>query len=135
MQTKSRIDGWVAVVLVATIVVCLWAGVSIIAGGSITELLLGMAVLAGGALLPGWMLWRTDYKLDTDALVARSGPFRWRVAYADIRKATRKRCLLSGPALSMDRIVIDYGPWRQLVISPRDPEHFLVELQSRREKH
>lgn len=62
---------------------------------------------------------------------AVNGPFRWRVAYRDIRSVTRRREFMAGPALSMDRLVIDDGPMRWLIISPRDPEAFQQALQQR----
>ncbi|QOC22359.1 PH domain-containing protein [Wenzhouxiangella sp. AB-CW3] len=133
MLIKSRIDTWVAIVLIASAFACLGAGFMIMAGGSVTNFLIGLAVLTGGVMLPGWILLQTTYLLGPEKLTIRSGPFRWHVAYNDIDQAVRKRCLMSGPALSMDRIVLHYGKSRQLVISPEDPERFLAELKRLRQ--
>ena len=32
-----------------------------------------------------WILYRTGYAFERDALVIRGGPFRWRAPFADIR--------------------------------------------------
>lgn len=131
MTMKSGVDLWLASVLSASILVCLWAGIVMILDGSFWGWLMGVATLLLGTGLPAWMLLETVYQLEEEQLVARTGPFRWCVAYRDIRSVTPKRSVMAGPALSMDRVVIDYGPMRWLVISPRDPEAFMQALKAR----
>jgi hypothetical protein len=62
----------------------------------------------------------------------RSGPFRWTIALDDIHAVTPSRDLRSGPALSLDRLRIEYGPGREILISPRDQSGFLHDLEHRR---
>jgi hypothetical protein len=49
----------------------------------------------------------------------------------DIRTVTPTRNPLSSPALSLDRLRIDYGRGRRIMVSPRDPGAFLRELRRR----
>jgi len=128
---KSAVDTWVAVVLVGSALVALWATGVLILDGDLISWMIAVPVALLGTILPLWMLLHTVYRLDDDHLVARSGPFRWRVPYADIRTVSRKKEWMSGPALSMDRLVIDYGPMRWLIISPHDPEAFRSALLER----
>jgi hypothetical protein len=39
--------------------------------------------------------------------------------------------VLSSPALSLDRLKIDYSDARSIMISPEDRERFLADLKSR----
>jgi hypothetical protein len=92
----------------------------------------GMVGAVGALIIPGAILWRTDYRLAHDALLVRSGIFRWRVPYRDITGIERRRSLLSAPALSVQRLRIRYkGAPLPLEISPQDMDGFQEELARR----
>ena len=94
-------------------------------------LTLGAALLhALSLLLPAWLLLGTRYSLTDDALKVRAGPFRWTVPLAEISSVRPSRSILSAPALSLDRIQIDYGA-RRILISPRERQRFVDELRQR----
>ena len=131
MIMKSAVDTWIAVLLWGSALVCLWAAKFLILGGGGVEWITALAVATLGAGLPFWMLLHTVYRLDDHELVAQSGPFRWRVSYRDIRTVQRRREFASGPALAMDRLVIEYGAGNILVISPTDPAAFQTALNER----
>ncbi|HEY6483405.1 MAG TPA: PH domain-containing protein [Steroidobacteraceae bacterium] len=82
-------------------------------------------------LLVVWTALGTWYAFDGRVLCIRSGPFRWKIELDDIHAVTPSRDLRSGPALSRDRLRIDYGAGRTILISPRDQAGFLRELQRR----
>jgi hypothetical protein len=84
---------------------------------------------AGGQL---WVLATTDYTVTGHELRVRSGPFRWRIRIDDIRGVAPTRSPLSSPALSLDRLRIDYGTGNAIMISPRDRDAFLRTLAERR---
>ena len=79
-----------------------------------------------------WVLAATDYTLTDTDLRVRSGPFRWRVPLHEIRSIAPTHNPLSSPALSLDRLRIEHGERKWLMISPRDKDGFLRELESRR---
>jgi hypothetical protein len=124
----SKVDGWLVAVLVVAVVASVAAGGAAIAADS--PLMLAI-VLPFGAVLPLWIAQTTRYTLDDAALSIASGPFRWRVPLRDIRGVTPTRSPLAGPALSLDRLRIDYGRARSILISPEDARGFLNELERR----
>ncbi|RXQ99680.1 PH domain-containing protein [Pseudoxanthomonas composti] len=96
----------------------------------------GLATFLGvlpALVLPLWLLLDTRYQLTAERLLVRCGPFRWRIALSEIRAVTPTRSLMSGPALSLDRLRVDYGRWRSVLISPRERQAFLDELAALRE--
>jgi hypothetical protein len=79
-----------------------------------------------------WLLKTTCYTLEPTRLLVRSGPFSWNVPLAGIHSITPTRNPLSSPALSLDRLCIEYGKHGSLMISPADKQGFLRELETLR---
>jgi hypothetical protein len=132
VEFRSKVDAWFTAALLATIAI----GVSTVAiaasrGGPIVLL---SALLVFPIGLPVWLLRSTRYSLSDSHLDIRSGPFSWRVPLEDVRSVTRTRNPLTSPALSLDRLQIDYGPGKSIMISPEDQQRFIRELETRRTK-
>lgn len=128
---QSKVDGWLKAVLLLTALSC---AVAVLAPGLAGAPLLALAVspmLLVGIGLPLWLLNSTCYTLGEDKLEAKCGPFRWTVPLAEIRRLSETRNASASPALSLDRIRIDYGQGRWIMVSPRDRDAFLAELRSR----
>jgi len=77
----------------------------------------------------GWLMRSTYYVIEGDTLVVRSGFIRWRVPIRQIVSITPTRSPASSPALSLDRLRIDYGH-KSILISPEERERFLAALRS-----
>jgi hypothetical protein len=126
----SAVDPWLAVLLA---VVAALAPLFLVAALA-AEDAASAAALAGSALLiaaiMGGLVWPVRYTCAPDALIVRSGLVRYRVPYGQIRTVAASRALWSSPALSLDRLRIDYGT-RWLLISPRGRREFLTELRRR----
>ena len=71
----------------------------------------------------------TYYIVEAPALIIRSSIFQWRVPINEIRAVTPTRSPLSSPALSLDRLRIDYGT-RAIMVSPDDPRRFIEALRA-----
>jgi hypothetical protein len=71
----------------------------------------------------------TYYLIDTGTLVIRSSVFSWRVPIAEIRSITPTRSALSSPALSLDRLRIEYGG-KAIMVSPVDRRRFIESLRA-----
>lgn len=130
----SKVDLWLVVVLLVS-------GLATCAGATVLWLeegpLAASAAIATAIAVTGfvaWILLATNYTVDGRDLTIRSGPFRWRVPLAEIRSVEPARGFLawkSGPALSMQRLVVTYREGRQLLISPEDQQRFIADVRSR----
>jgi hypothetical protein len=128
---RSRIDTWLLVVIVGSVLLSIGVSMTVLwVGGGGALVLVPLMLL--GAILPAWVLLTTDYTLTRTDLRVRSGPFRWRVPLHEVRSITPTRNPLSSPALSLDRLRIEYGARQWLMIAPADKDAFLRELDRRR---
>jgi hypothetical protein len=123
---SSKIDVWLAAVVTLGAIVA--AAVAPIPG----KWAIVLPILLIGVALPAWIFLATRYTLTQTDLLVRSGPFRWLVPLRAIDRVVPTRCPLSSPALSLDRLRIDYGGGRSIMISPRARETFLQDLHRRR---
>lgn len=128
---RSKVDTWLLVVLVAAVLMCAASAFGL-RGARSADLWFAVPTLLVGAGLPIWLLLSTHYTIDETDLRVRSGPFTWRVPLAEITSVTPTHNPLSSPALSLDRLRIEYGRGRALMISPQDKEGFLACLEERR---
>ena len=77
--------------------------------------------------LLGSMLIGTHYTVDGNTLRIACGPFRWQVPVDAIESVEPTRNPLSSPALSLDRLRIQYGK-RKIMVSPADKAGFLKAI-------
>lgn len=128
----SKVDAWISCIAVAAGFTCLSiAAPMVLFSSSKAE----MAVLAGIVLLtlvlPIWLLLDTNYTVTGEELRIRSGPFRWRIALSEVREVSPSRSWLSSPALSLDRIRVQYSTARSVLVSPREKQRFVDCLRER----
>ncbi|HEX6324057.1 MAG TPA: PH domain-containing protein [Vicinamibacterales bacterium] len=128
MTFPSKRDAWFVVVIWTAAAACmiaaallLWAG----AGGMLDAV--PAVLLAATAAFLLWVLYGTRYTFADGELDARCGPFRFRVPLGDVVSAEPTREPLSGPACSLDRLLIRYGS-RRILVSPDDRRGFLDAL-------
>jgi hypothetical protein len=131
---RSKIDRWLAAVIVGAAIASLGTVVAVaIAASLLLALTLGPLIFLIAGALPLWVLTATSYTLDASDLHVRSGPFRWKVPLREIRGIAPTRSALSSPALSLDRLRIDFGG-RWIMVSPDDKDRFLAELRQRSQR-
>ncbi|MBV8617826.1 MAG: PH domain-containing protein [Curvibacter sp.] len=129
LRFRSGVDAWLAGLILASLLLVL-----VVLWRSPLPAALALPILALGCALPLSTLLGTHYTLDEDTLLIRSGPMRWRIAIRDIRAVTPTRSAASSPALSLDRLRIDHGPGRCVLISPADRQGFLDALRERQRR-
>lgn len=131
---RSKVDTWMLLILVSAMLACIAAiaVARVIEGQWSLWIVIPNALL--GVLLPAWLLLGTFYVLDGDSLKIRCGPFHWTIPVREIRGIEPTRDPLSSPALSLDRLRIDCGNGKSLMISPHDREQFLKDLSAMRER-
>lgn len=127
----SRVDAWLVVVLAITLVSCLYATALLLASGTAGDLLgagLALAVLAVVLAL----IVPTRYTIRATELEVRGGVLRIRIPLERIRRVYPSRSWISSPALSLDRLAVEYGAGRfarpTVYISPVRRDAFLREL-------
>jgi len=135
---KSRVDRWLAAVLIgaaafAVIVVVFAIAVGVVTSGPVALLsaLLLVPIAIVGAGLPVSLLKSTRYEVTASHLRVVSGPFRWSIPIKDIGGITRTANPLSSPALSLRRLRIEYGRGGAIMVSPEDEAGFLRALEER----
>jgi membrane protein YdbS with pleckstrin-like domain len=131
----SKVDLWLIVVIALSLATSTGAVLAVFLKGGVPAAVLAstaLLVLVAGIGLPLWVLLGTRYELTPERLLIRCGPFRWTVPVREIRAVTPTRNPLSSPALSLDRLRIDYGRGSSVMISPRDKARFLADLEQRR---
>lgn len=129
---SSKIDTWLAALLVVTAVALLGLTVHMMRSKGVVGLLLVLPALLGAIGLPIWLVMSTRYTLTASELHIRSGPVSITVPIADIHSITPTSNPLSSPALSLDRLLIEYGNGKQVMISPEDKQQFIRDVESRR---
>ncbi|MEK7413528.1 MAG: PH domain-containing protein [Planctomycetota bacterium] len=142
MRFRSKIDLWLAALLATSPVMAMLGAYilvlqrdivanSLASGGWFWFIVIG--TLALGVGLPVWFLLSTHYELSDSVLIVKGGPFRWKIPVHDITNVTPTHSPLSSPALSLDRLRIDYAQGtKSLMISPRDKDQFLKALEEAR---
>jgi len=129
---KSKVDGWLAAVLLGVAFLpILMIGGAIIFGaiGGRDAVVIGVA-LSFPSLLILWMFFGTFYFLDKELLVVRAGPVRLDVLLSSIKSIAPVRSMVAAPALSTDRVEIVYGDYKRLLISPENRDAFLASLRA-----
>jgi hypothetical protein len=130
---NSKIDLWLLIVLMTGVAACLW-GMAVVWDSAPSLLWPLMALLAVGILIPLWVLVSLRYFLSDETLRIRCGPFKWLVPIRSIHAISRTNNLTSSPALSLDRLLVEYGDDQRIIISPEPREEFLRQLEYRRKQ-
>ena len=69
-----------------------------------------------------WVYVATYYVVEAGELLIRSGPFRWRIHISEIHRISSTRSPWSSPALSLNRLRLDYGDGKWILLSPKRRE-------------
>ena len=122
---NSKIDRWLlfllaAVMVFEVVVMSLAATRANEPGEAFFLIATALAIVA----LIGSMLIGTHYTVTGDTLRVVCGPFRWKVPIDAIESVEATRNPLSSPALSLDRLRIQYGK-KRIMVSPSDKAGFL----------
>jgi len=129
MRHSTKVDWWLAALVIGIAVLCLVGGVWLIIQGGDRLLGLGGAVAGLGILAVSWP---THYTLRDGLLLVRSGVFLWRVPLQAIEGVHHSRNPLSAPAWSLKRLRVDYarasGRSAFVLISPKDADLFMRDL-------
>lgn len=94
--------------------------------GVVKLVIAGLLILT--VVLVSWVYLGTYYVVEAGELKVRSGPFHWRILIAEIHRISPTRAPWSSPALSLNRLCIDYGDGKWILLSPERREEFIHSL-------
>ncbi len=122
MEFKSKVDLWLAAVLWGSVAICFFP--VFLEDGLIVGLAIGIPMAIFVLLL--WI--NTKYYIRDDQLVIKGVLKDTLIPIESITSVKTTRNPLSAPALSMDRLEINYGKYEFTLISPLEKERFVEEL-------
>lgn len=124
----SKVDAWLVVVLGAAVVFPLVLGAQLVFVSKAAAVgCLGASAFVLGVL--GVAVFPCRYLLEGDHLLVRAGLLRWKVPYKAITAVELTMNPLSSPALSLERVRIDYAG-RSIMVSPVERAEFVQALRA-----
>lgn len=126
MKFRSRIQWGLFLPIIAVLI---GLGIALVFTG--TWFVLVVNTLA--ALLILHLITATDYTIEEDRLIVRSGLlYKSTIRLSEIRKIRPTTSVLSAPAASIKgRLEVSYGKGAQIIISPADIEGFMATVVAR----
>ena len=131
LEFASKVDLWIGLLIAGSAVVSLAVSGYVLTTQSSVRWMVALTLFSVGVALPMSILFRTGYTVTDELLIVRSGPFSWNVRISEIKSVRRVRDMASSPALSLDRVLVSYGPGKELMVSPRDEDRFVTEISKR----
>ena len=133
LRFPSKVDWWLPVLLG---VVLMSAPVSLALGAKHTPFTPAtLAILVASWAIPvgllGWMFADTTYVIDGAVLRVHCGPMRVVVPLESITRIERGSNLRSGLTLSLSRLCVRYGRFKEVLISPKDRQGFIRAIVAR----
>jgi hypothetical protein len=132
---KSKIDIWLGIILGGIPVAILFVVWKLVHAPIPGRWIIVVPILLLGVFLPLSILMFTTYTITSNSLRIRSGFFRWEIPIHKITGVKSTNDPSSSPALSLDRIRIEFGQTESVTISPADKEEFIRNLRERGVSH
>ena len=122
MKFQSKKDWWTYPLFLGIIIAVF---IPLFTDKDLTSFFIGVPV--AGLIL--WIWFTTYYVIEKNSLVVRSAFIHKIIPVYEIKSIRRTFNPLSSPALSLDRLEIQYGNGKMVLISPDNREKFLEELE------
>lgn len=128
---KSKVDWWLIIVLAGISIyllnlIYLHFTIQTLHEDPLFFVFLGFLALIVWSPIP-----TTYYVIDNDVLKVQSIFLKWEIPLRNIYKVERTYNPLSAPALSLDRLRIEYttnGISESIMVSPKEQEQFIKEI-------
>ena len=133
IRYRSKKDAWlIAIIAVAFLITLISLILTLITPGALQQggwvsVVVVVVVWAFVASL----IWPLYYEITPSDLIVRSGLLHWNIPLSSIQQVHPSHNMLTSPALSLDRLRIEYlqnGKTRFMLISPKDKTGFLRDL-------
>lgn len=128
-EYPSKVDTWLKAVLASAVILPLILAAPLFkVNATAAYITLGTAVF--DIVLFYVLLVPCRYVFREEDLLVQTGFLKWTVPYKDITGFSETNNPLSSPALSLDRIRIEYGG-RAIMVSPERKDEFLAVLRGK----
>jgi len=127
---KSKIDKWMLIFIALSMFACLLGSSVMLQIGGTVNYAMAAFILIVGAGLPAWILVSTRYIIKNGSLKIISGPFSWVIPITSITSVKASQSSTFGPALSSDRLEIEYDKDKVMIVSPADKTEFMQKLDN-----
>lgn len=128
MFFRSTVDSWIYIFVISLPLIVIRAVAPALAKAEAPTVLYSTLAIALLALIPVWLLISTYYRVDSAIMRVQAGPFSWSIPLDQIRNITAERSLSAAPSLSINRLRIDYGQQRSILVSPKNRAAFIAAL-------
>ncbi|WP_026673735.1 PH domain-containing protein [Alkalihalobacterium bogoriense] len=126
MYFPSKKDAWMTVLIWVYILAFVFPPIFV---AEIT--IWGMLIPVICAIFLGWIWFQTGYTIEAETLFIKCGPIKSLVKITDIEQIRLTKNPFTAPALSMEKIEIQYSPYRTVQISPINQQEFIEHLLKR----
>lgn len=72
-----------------------------------------------------WLWFGTNYRVENEYIEIKHGPFREKLPIQDINHISKKKSVLTTPALAIDRVLLKYGTYGEIMVSPKNEKEFI----------
>lgn len=76
-----------------------------------------------------WIWFKTGYTIKDNFLTIQYGPFKWKINIDEIHSIKEIRNPFTAPALSMDKVEINYAKFNTIAVSPKNKIEFVCQLR------
>ena len=121
---SSKVDSWFYFVVIGVATLPILMGVMIGAWA-----ISGFIICGGVVAFMLWLVRATKYVVTEDALIIHGGVFKKTIPLSSILSVTETRNPLSSPAFSLDRLKVEFGEGKSILISPKDKSEFMSDLE------
>lgn len=131
-KIHSKKDWWVLAFIVCMTGLLVQLLMTMQAKGNITAYPLHTATYIITILVLWWPVFNTRYVIDHENLIIHCIFLKWTIKLSDIQKIERTSNSVASPALSLDRLKIEYtknGKQKFVLVSPRNKATFCQALQ------
>ena len=133
---RSKKDWWVLAFLVCMTGLLLQLLMTMQAKGNIEAYPLHTATYIATIFVIWWPVVNTRYVVDDETLIISCMFLKWKIKLVDIQNIEPTSNSVSSPALSLDRLKIEYqkdGKNKFVLVSPKNKEKFCQALKTKKD--
>ena len=126
---ESGVDLWIVIMLMITPIFAAGLGLYLLLDGKQGDAMILFITAVATLLVTAMFTCPCRYTMLDDSLAVRCGIIGYKIPYDQIESVRPSRTILSGPALSMRRVLVVTTRKRKHILSPRERDEFIQDLQ------